>query len=106
MIYTSTMRTADNGVRVPTEGNVFILWHGGASYAPGYVADHTEVLPVADVVSIMLDRYFNRDGSTPCVDESSEAHVWFSDPRELADPYPDALVVWSGYHNRFVWDHA
>jgi hypothetical protein len=85
---------------------VWMLWHGGHSYAPGYVDDHTETLASDDVVWTMLERFYNRDGSTPCVDETSEAHVFFRDPRGESDPYPDARVLWSGYHNRFVWDYA
>lgn len=86
--------------------NVWILWHGGASYAPGYVDDHSEPMASADVVSIMLDRMYNRDGSTPAVDESSSAHVFYRDPRGELDPYPDAVVTFSRYHNTYRWDVA
>jgi len=81
-------------------GNVWVLWHGGANYAAPAVLD-AEVWPWADVVSNMLDRYHNWDGSTPCVDESSEAHVFYADPRDSSDPYPDEVVVWSRYHNTY-----
>ena len=80
--------------------NVYVLWHGGHNYAVPY-ADQAEVWPWADVVSNMLDRFHNWDGSTPCVDESSEAHVFYADPRDSADPYPDELVKWSHYHNTY-----
>lgn len=88
------------GSKIHTAGHVWILWWGGGNYSVPSVEDAEEV-SYADVVSILLERYDNRDGSTPCVDESSEAQVFYSDPRELDDPYPDELVRWSHYHNTF-----
>lgn len=79
---------------------VFVLWYGGSSYATPY-ADQAEQWQWADAVSECLDRFHNRDGSTPCVDESSEAQVFYADPRDSSDPYPDELVRWSHYHNTF-----
>lgn len=86
----------------------WILWHGGTNYACGYVADDAELLPEGwTPIDICLDRLFNRDGSTPAVEaESSGAHVFHRDPRAETDPYPDELVVWSGYHNGYVMDVA
>jgi hypothetical protein len=39
----------------------------------------------------MWRRYFNRDGDTPCV-ESDEMLLFFADPRESSDPYPDLIL--------------
>lgn len=97
------MTTRDHGVKTPE--TVWILWHGGSSYAAGYVDDDTEgPMPTEDAQELMRARWANRDGSTPCVDESSEAHVFYRDPRGESDPYPDALLRWCKYRQRFVWD--
>lgn len=73
---------------------VYVLWHGGASYSPGYVDDDTIEMPsIRAAVELCEDRYDNRDGTTPGVDESSGASVWLEDPRGTVDPYPDRLIV-------------
>ncbi len=73
---------------------VYVLWHGGYSYAPGYVDDDVEVLDSMAAARELCDsRYWNRDGYTPAVDESSGMSVWFEDPRGTDDPYPDRLIV-------------
>lgn len=87
--------------RPGNETIIWAVWHGGANYSPSSV-DEGEELLYGDVVSMALDRFHNRDGwSTPCVDESSEVHVYFADPRNSDDPYPDELVTWSRYHNTY-----
>jgi hypothetical protein len=71
---------------------VWILWHGGARYSPGYVDDDAEPFPsLAAARDEIQARYFNRDGRTPCV-EGDSAHVWFRDPRGERDPYPDLVM--------------
>lgn len=79
---------------------VWATWWGGNSYVSPAV-DEGEELLYGDAVSVCLERFHNRDGSTPCVDESSEMHLYFSDPRESSDPYPDEIITWSHYHNTF-----
>lgn len=74
-------------------GPVWYLWHGGSSYGPGYVDEHTETADsVADVIDELDSRFWNRDGRTPAVDETSGALIWFADPRGVDDPYPDLVV--------------
>jgi hypothetical protein len=79
---------------------VWLMWYGGYSYSCPTVED-VETVAHADVVSTMLDRFHNWDGSTPTVDETSEAHVFYRDPRGEVDLYPDETVRWSFYHNTF-----
>ena len=80
--------------------SVFVLWHGGSSYSCPSV-EEAEVWQWADVVSECLDRFHNWNGYTPAVDETSGAHVFYADPRDSSDPYPDETVEWSRYHNTF-----
>lgn len=76
-------------------GTVWFLWFGGGgNYAPGYVETDVETTTSLDEVRrICRNRYNNVDGSTPCVGDDSQAWVWFSDPRDMADPYPDRIVT-------------
>lgn len=105
-----------HGVRVPASGPVWIVWHGGSSYLPGDPHNDAEIIEstgprayesaAVAALDLMLDRFHNRDGSTPAVDESSAAWVYFSDPSDRDDAYPDALIEWSCYHNGFRYTHA
>jgi hypothetical protein len=73
---------------------VYVLWNGGASYAPGYVGD--DAYPMSSIraaVEMCADRYDNRDGTTPAVSDDSSAWVWLTDPRGTVDPYPDRIIT-------------
>lgn len=71
---------------------VWAAWHGGPNYSPT-PTDEAEPFPsLAAVRAMMTDRADNRDGTTPCVTDD-EVTVWFYDPREEADPYPDRLLT-------------
>ena len=73
---------------------VYVLWHGGHSYAPGYVDDDVEELDSLSAArEVCQSRYENRGGTTPGVDDSSGMSVWFEDPRGTDDPCPDRLIV-------------
>ena len=54
---------------------VFGLWHGGPSYRPGEYRDIEEFDTVAQARRAFESRSQNRDGSTPCV-EDSEMWLW------------------------------
>lgn len=74
-------------------GPVWFVWHGGSSYAVGSWTDDVESADsLADCLDILEDRRRNRDGRTPCVDETSGAHVFYADPSGSDDPYPDMSV--------------
>jgi hypothetical protein len=72
---------------------VWALWHGGTNYSLGYVDDDIEVF---DSLQAAKDTLYNREECSdpyyPCVEESS-MYVYFSDPRGLADPYPDRILI-------------
>jgi len=71
---------------------VWFAWFGGPNYSAPIVDIDTETASsLEEVKRVMWSRYMNRDGSTPCVSDS-EALVWFSDPCEQSDPYPDRIV--------------
>lgn len=73
---------------------VYVVWHGGHSYAPGTIATDLERFDtLGDAVEACESRYVNADGSTPAVDETSGMSVWRSDPSGEIDPYPDDLIV-------------
>lgn len=72
---------------------VYGQWHGGGSYAAPYV-EHTERFESQTAaVDACRDWYDNRDGSTPCVDESSGMALFLTDPRETGEEYPDRLII-------------
>lgn len=79
----------------PAPGRVWFVWHGGANYRPGTPTEPGDVQSekyASDVVDIVNARYWNRDGRTPAVDNTSEAWIYASDPRGLDDAYPDLIV--------------
>lgn len=72
---------------------VFAMWHGGPNYAHPYNPEHVESFPSVNAVAdAMRDRMANRDGSTPCVQDSS-ALVYRFDPRGVDDAYPDLILT-------------
>lgn len=78
-------------------GQVWFAWHGGSSYSPPSWSEGLETADsLAAVVDVCESRYFNRDGRTPAVDETSGAVVFYADPTGSDDPYPDQLVEMAG----------
>jgi hypothetical protein len=75
---------------------VWMFWHGGASYAPPGTDDAEEFDSIAEAVKSFdrrrLDSYY------PCVSDETpedggpEGHLFFQDPTEHADLYPDRIV--------------
>lgn len=84
---------------------VFVLWHGGHSYSPPEMSDLERFDSISDAKSEFETRHvsgrFNRFAyvhkpatrdNTPAVDETSEMHVFYADPTNSDDPYPDARI--------------
>lgn len=78
-------------------GPVWALWYGGPSYSAPYVADAERFDSLAHCREIMDARYANRgrywpgELETPAVEDDSMA-VFYADPRDSADPYPDLML--------------
>lgn len=71
----------------------WFLWHGGGSYSTPDVEKHTEEAASLAQVRRIVESRCNRDPYYPCVDrETTEAQVFFVDPRGTRDPYPDRIV--------------
>lgn len=71
---------------------VYMTWHGGHSYAVPYASDREELASVAAARELFESRYYNRDGTTPAVDDTATAWLFFTDPADTDDPYPDRIV--------------
>jgi hypothetical protein len=73
---------------------VYGLWCGGSSYsAPEVERDTEEFDSIQEAKGTFQRRYDNDDyPATPCVSDESEMHLFFSDPREMDDPYPDRVL--------------
>lgn len=72
---------------------VYGLWYGGSSYsAPEVERDTEEFNSIQEAKDTFQRRYDNDDYATPCVSDESEMHLFFSDPREMDDPYPDRVL--------------
>jgi hypothetical protein len=69
----------------------WMLWHGGASYSPGYVDDDTEAFPSLAAAKREVNSRASGDPFYPGVSGDS-AWVWFYDPRGELDPYPDLIL--------------
>lgn len=87
---------------------IYATWYGGASYAQSEVpADVESFRSLSHAQDALLERrkygyglrqhfeFVNRPAESdlcPCVDESSELWVYFADPSESHDPYPDRII--------------
>lgn len=73
---------------------VYGLWYGGSSYgSPSVKRDTEEFDSIKEAKDAFQRRYDNDDyPATPCVSDSSEMHLFFSDPRDMSDPYPDRVL--------------
>ncbi len=75
----------------------WMLWHGGASYAPSELPDDLESF---DSLRELRDSFDARgyDSYYPCVsDDTAEdggpsGYVYFRDPTDESDPYPDRII--------------
>ncbi len=87
---------------------IFGVWHGGANYGVGDLNESVEIFDSLRAARAALsDRerlrahwlhtFTYADGrvervETPCVENSSMT-IWFADPRNNPDPYPDRLLT-------------
>lgn len=88
---------------------VYAQWHGGGSYSWGDPDKDLEVFPsLAGAMSQLKDRFTRgntfrmsftfADGRIeqdycPCVDADTSMLVFFSDPRQAHEPYPDRQLT-------------
>lgn len=86
---------------------IYAMWHGGPSYAHGYIDSDVETFPtLAAARDALISRersgyWFQQDFAfltrpaeskfTPCV-ESSSMTIWLADPTRNPDPYPDRIL--------------
>lgn len=78
---------------------VYMLWHGGSSYAVGTVDDDLEMYDtLQEALAEFERRAWASEACYPCVDAippedgGPTAWLWFDDPRGMSDPYPDQIV--------------
>jgi len=80
---------------------VWMLWHGGAGYARGYIDDDTEAFDSLKAAKHSFDsRADNWNTYYPCVDRipaedgGPSAWIFFADPSEYmgSDAYPDRIL--------------
>jgi hypothetical protein len=92
-----------------TRGPVFMLWHGGSSYA---VADqmNRENCERFDTLADALAEFESRPGDsyTPCVSRElpdaggPSAWICYADPFGVGDVYPDATIQFNERGNAVV----
>lgn len=87
---------------------IFGVWYGGSSYSGGDFTESIEMFNSREeAVSACQSRmdsghwspqefdFLNRDSEkvlTPCVDETASMDLYWADPTDSDDPYPDARV--------------
>ena len=75
---------------------VWALWHGGSSYTVGNILTDIETFAsIEDARKELISRKHNRSGRFPCV-ELSTMHLYYADPRNTKDPYPDLVMEYDG----------
>ena len=88
---------------------MFGIWYGGSNYSFGTIESDLEVFSSKRAAQMEIQsRRFNgaflrqhfkyADGRvvstlTPTVDDSTELHLYKSDPRDAVDPYPDVILA-------------
>lgn len=81
---------------------VFMLWHGGSSYAPADQFNRKDIEQfdsIAEAKRAFAARGEGSDSYYPCVDTSEQeaggASAWlcFSDPYQIPDLYPDRVMT-------------
>lgn len=81
----------------------WILWHGGSSYAHGYVETDAEVFESISELKRAFDAradswntYYPGVDRVPAEDGGPSAYVFFYDPNDPSngpgDPYPDRVI--------------
>ena len=78
---------------------VYALWHGGSSYS--YGTEYEIFSNVKEAKEELLRRHSNWYGSTPCCDQS-EMRLFYSNPCDCPDPYPDRIIYIAGSDSKFV----
>lgn len=78
---------------------VWMLWHGGGSYAHGYIPEDLEHFESFAEAKRSFDRRADSSATYyPCVerepaeDGGQSAWIFFYDPSEVCDPYPDRIL--------------
>lgn len=90
---------------------VWAIWHGGVNYTPSIIPRDVETFPSLSACKDALEERYNSNGRrevefayvnipkesayVPAVGTDSEFHVFFSDPSDLMDAYPDRRVYLS-----------
>jgi len=71
---------------------VYMLWHGGSSYAHPYPDEAESCASIEEAVQLFEDRLHNRSfPATPCVDDTASAWLCAGKP-EYDDVYPDYII--------------
>ena len=71
---------------------VWGMFHGGGNYAHPYVREDTEHF---DSLAKAKEEFLYRcryDLRYPCTGNDATMTIWYRDPREERDPYPDRLL--------------
>ena len=68
------------------------LWYGGSSYSAPDVERDTEEFDSIRHAKDAFDSRYSGDPYYPAVDDTSEMWLFFSDPREMSDVYPDRVL--------------
>ena len=84
---------------------VYALWYGGSSYAAPSIPEDIEEFDSIREARDVFESRADFDPYFPCVDESSEMHLFFADPRESGEEYPDR-VLFLGPRGGVRMDHA
>jgi hypothetical protein len=78
---------------------VWMLWHGGASYAAPDVSKREDCEAFDSLREALADfcarpgsRYYSAVERRPAGDGGPSAHIFFADPFGRRDPYPDRVL--------------
>ena len=73
---------------------VYMHWYGGSSYSFGSPKEDAEEFDSIKAAKRTFEARADFDPYCPCVDENTEAHLYFVDPSTVSgDPYPDAILT-------------
>ena len=71
---------------------VWGLWYGGVNYSIPTFADLEAFASMREATKAFSRRADGFDRKYPCVDKTTEMHLYFKNPREMRDPYPDRVL--------------
>lgn len=75
---------------------VWMLWHGGSSYAHGSIEDDVEEFASLKAAKDAFAARADFDPYYPCVSDDASAWIFFHDPNDEGngpgDPYPDRVL--------------